>query len=107
MRIWVNFIVCSLLALLVFVERAVPCVDECLELESDTCAESVVESDHHEEGSSEEHHCDHCSCSCHIPALKAQIVCQTPGYDVASRYAIHPDSLPLSPVSTPDHIPLV
>lgn len=105
---WLNFIVCSLLALLVIVERAVPCVDDCLELEGDTCAETLLKSgEHHDDAASEAHHCDHCSCSCHIPALKANTVVQTESYAVGRPYAFYRPSLPASVVNPPDHIPLI
>lgn len=108
MRTWLNFIVCSLLALLVIVERAIPCVDDSLTQENDTCAaEMALSGDHHDDAASDVHHCDHCTCSCHIPALETQKQTQTVSYALSRPYATFSPSLPASPVSIPDHIPLV
>ena len=109
MRIsWLNLIVCSLLALLFLVERAMPCIDECVERENDPCAEVLSAAcDHPDDGASDVHHCDHCTCTCHIPAIKAQSTIEAPLHAEASPYGLYRHSLPASVVSKPDHIPLI
>lgn len=109
-----HIIVILLLAVLYIGERAVPCV----EVGADDCAAnshaavSAVSGyhgeDHHDPAPSEDgtHHCDHCSCPCHIPALSL------PGERIPA--AIHSQReysavvylLASASVHPPDHIPL-
>lgn len=99
----------TIFALLFVVERGLPCLDDCLAQENDPCAREAVS--HVDVGATsddaETHHCDHCSCICHVPAINVSSSIVDANHAPSPLVAIHRTSVPTAPVSPPDHIPLV
>ncbi len=108
----IHIIVCFLLTALFVVERALPCMDMCGSESAPSAAGhelSDEHSDHHDEPSSTggAHHCSHCVCPCHIPAIAGGgDIPDLPDPGSARRipFEQHPPSAATDPL---DHVPLV
>jgi hypothetical protein len=109
-RAVLHTIVCLILAFLYIMERQMPCMDECTQQPNDPCAEVVIDhtdDDDHHDSKQPLSHCDHCTCPCHIPAIKpvhAAVPFSSTGTICFSSITV---SIPTALVSIPDHIPLV
>lgn len=118
MRPSILYIIIALLLAVLFIgERALPCIEICADdcaseghttlYATDLHAEADHQGDHDDSAPSDQtHHCGHCSCPCHIPALS------TPGERFVSgvysriEYTTLISVLPSISVRPPDHIPL-
>jgi len=93
-------------------ERAMPCMEivsiEC----ADECGHERAAASSHDSGHDNgapldgDHHCGHCSCPCHIPALTAPAERTGPAFSSSVAYSISTCRLPSASVHPPDHIPL-
>lgn len=105
-----HIVIVLLLAILYIGERAVPCVEFCA---NDCHTEQASVAAHHDDdhgGSSpvsEAHHCGHCGCPCHIPALDQHAERSVPVAATAMQYDSHALMLPSAALHPPDHIPLL
>lgn len=100
-------VLCLMLALLYVVERGLPCVDECMKQENDPHAQVAHADEEHGSSDDAQHHCDHCSCVCHVPALTPAAIEAGPLPMPSVPASSYLEAVPTAPVSPPDHIPLV
>lgn len=101
-------VLCVIFSLLFVVERGLPCLDDCLAQENDPCAlEAVAHVEDAGDGDhGDAHHCDHCSCVCHVPAIGPASIVTSSHFLSSPILAEHLASVPTAPVYPPDHIPL-
>jgi hypothetical protein len=106
-----HIVLCLLLSVLYIAERGIPCAEDCSIACADESKEEMVQhcddADHQSPGETESHHCDHCACVCHIPALEPQHEELLPLHAIPLLFSPLSCNPPTAVTSPPDHIPLV
>lgn len=103
----------TLLALLYVGQRAVPCIEACgVECDSHEGVQASICDGSHtgEEGHSGEastHHCSHCACICHVPAMSGRGLESVGPVELPAAWSTMALTPPSIPVDSVDHVPLV
>lgn len=112
-RSTLHIFIALLLAVLYVGERGMPCMEASVDRCADECSTDLHAAadsqDAHGDSSplNQTHHCDHCSCPCHIPALSPQGERFVSAIHSDTKYNVIISRLPSASVHPPDHIPLV
>ena len=104
-----HIIVLLLLSALYMSERELPCVDTCFT----PCGASAQDAPRQDHGHHDDagpgdasHHCDHCACPCHVPAIEPAATADISIPAVSVRYQRAGLYFPSASDSPPDHVPL-